>query len=162
MEHLEWLVQSRSGNQQATVALYRTIATHRLIISEDIELQNIAEELAAVAFSLWRAVFLSDLSKTGEGRLGHLDLFLESLIADNTVVYATDKRSREWTFRYYMSNARYRLLELADGTLGDLIDKALVDRPPTSKMDEWTLTQHALCSAIARFDNHLQQRSREP
>jgi hypothetical protein len=156
--HLEWLVKSRSNNQTTTLNLYQIMQSHTAIISSDVELQNIAQELAAVAFSLWRAVFLSELTGDDKDRMTHVDAFLKSLITDNAVVYQTDKNSREWTFRYYINNSRYRLADIADKLMPEILDKGLLDKEADSEKAEWEIAQTALTSAIANFEKAVRGR----
>jgi hypothetical protein len=131
---------------------------HKPVISSEIDLQNIAEKLAGVAFSLWRAVFLSELTGDDKKRMTHLDQFLKSLITDNTVVYQTDKNSREWTFRYYINNSRYRLAHIAEKLMPDILDRSFLDEKANSEKHEWEIAQTALSSAIASFAHVVSER----
>src|SRR5262249_43950534 len=112
-EHLQWLVDSRCKNQKVTLELYLAIKNNSAAINKDIRLAYLAQELAAVAFSLWRAVFLSDLSEDVEKQMTDVTTFLATLISTNAIAFQQDQRSREWTFPYYLKNARSRLLDIA-------------------------------------------------
>jgi hypothetical protein len=68
-----------------------------------------AQELLAVAFSLWRAAFLADKTGRREQVFTHGRNFLARVIEDNAIAYTQDKNAREWTFNYYTRNARYSL-----------------------------------------------------
>jgi hypothetical protein len=152
-EHLRWLVDSRSKNQRVTLELYLTIKHNSISINKDIRLAYLAQELAAVAFSLWRAVFLSDLSEEVEKQMinVHVENFLHTLIADNTIGYQQDLRSREWTFPYYLKNARSRLLDIArQGPFG-ILDLNEIDIEATSAKEDWTIAHEALSKAVERF-----------
>ena len=75
-------------------------------------LGNIAQGLVGVSFSLWRAVFLSDLSDE-KSYMDDAEEFLGKLILDNAINYPQDRATREWTFAYYVNNAKYRLQQSA-------------------------------------------------
>jgi hypothetical protein len=62
-EHLRWLVQSRAENQKVTLDLYLAITANKVAIETNVQFAGLAQELAAVAFSLWRAVFLKRLDR---------------------------------------------------------------------------------------------------
>jgi hypothetical protein len=160
-EHLQWLVYSRSDNQNATLRLYSVIKRHEKIFANNIYLQSLAQELAAVAFSLWRAVFLSDLSGNEQNRMIDVDAFLQSLIAHNTISYVTDYRSREWTFPYYIKNARFRLAEICQNAPTLLSEQDLPQAPDTEK-EEWTATQTALTRAVERFEQVVESGDKIP
>src|SRR5690242_16316454 len=112
-EHLRWLVRGRSRNQKATLDLYLIIKNPASSIDRNIAHAQIAQELAAIAFSLWRAVFLSDLTEDVERQMGDVRSFLQTLISHNAINYPQDHTYREWTFQYYLNNARERLLNIA-------------------------------------------------
>jgi hypothetical protein len=116
-EHFAWLVDGRSANQRSTLELYRIIYDSERKLNSNAELHEVAQELTGVAFSLWRAVFLSDTTGEYEDQLADLKMFLVSLISDNTVLYVTDKNARNWSFRYYLDNAIHRLRKLSNSRL---------------------------------------------
>jgi len=111
--HFTWLIDGRSANQRSTLELYRIISGGERKLNSNVELQEAAQELTGVAFSLWRAVFLSDTSGEYADQLADVKKFLVSLISDNTVLYVTDKNARNWSFRYYLDNAVHRLRKLS-------------------------------------------------
>jgi hypothetical protein len=149
--HFKWLIAGRAANQKSTVALYEIIDSYRDIVLPDVELMKAAQDLLGIAFSLWRAVFLSDTTGDYEDQIADAEKFLVSLIADNTVLYVTDKNARNWSFRYYLDNAVYRLRELAASRLA-LVDGADLARMAESEKDEWLHAQESLTKAIARFE----------
>ena len=154
-EHFSWLVEGRSQNQRSTLVLYKLIKGHEDAIAQNLVLHAVAQSLVAVAFSLWRAVFLSDLTGAAGDQLIDLKLFLQSLIAHNTVLYQTDFSTREWSFRYYLDNATYRLRQLDRSSDGSV---AAVGRANAGKLqpkDDWSNAQAALDLAIANFAEAL-------
>ena len=150
-QHFDWLVDSRSQNQKSTLALYKIIETHEMLLSRNIVLQILAQDLASIAFSLWRAVFLGDLDGAREIQLMHVKKFLQSLIAHNAILYQTDFNTREWSFWYYLDNATARLRDIAELSDLDILPRDVIDREAKSAKDEWTNAQDALTIAIANF-----------
>lgn len=149
-KHFTWLVEGRSANQQSTLLLYSIIHRSEHTLNGNVELQEAAQELTGVAFSLWRAVFLSDTSGEYEDQLADVKKFLVSLISDNTVLYVTDKNARNWSFRYYLDNAVHRLRKLSSGRLS-LVNSADLAKAADTEKDEWLDAQSILDKAIDRF-----------
>jgi len=114
-DHISWLVKSRSENQQITLKLFLVMKDNEEKLKTNWDLANFAQAMAAVCFSLWRAVFLSDTSEEKGYTLPISDAqsFLGNLILHNMVAYPQDRSTREWTFLYYVNNARYRLQALS-------------------------------------------------
>jgi hypothetical protein len=109
--HLEWVIDGRAKNQRTALDLYEMVKNHtpkirKLGLSADVQ------DLAAVAFSLWRAVFLADRSGKTEAKLADAEYFLGKMLTDNAIAFTQDRTAREWTFNYYIDNAWYRLNNL--------------------------------------------------
>jgi hypothetical protein len=81
---LGWLVENRSLNQKQTLRLYTLITAHRAKVESYPFLSIVSQVLIAVCFSLWRAVFLSDVEEN-QDNIEHAVEFLENLIAHNSV-----------------------------------------------------------------------------
>src|SRR4051812_45858666 len=74
---LEWLVESRSTNQRLSLDLYKLLRNHGKSIRDDNDFINTAQGLVAVVFSLWRAVFLSEVTtEDRSGMIDHAEVFL--------------------------------------------------------------------------------------
>jgi hypothetical protein len=128
-DHLKWLVESRARNQRVSLDLFDLIKTHpEKLLNSDSDLKYDAQNLVAISFSLWRAAFLADRTGHMEERLKDAERFLGKMLTDNAITYAQDRDAREWTFNYYMANARYRLEELGEDW-SEIIKSGLV--PPT-------------------------------
>jgi tetratricopeptide (TPR) repeat protein len=153
-EHFGWLVEGRSANQSSTLNLYRLIDSGQRALNGNAELFEAAKELTGIAFSLWRAVFLSDTTGEYEDEMADLRKFLISLISDDTVLYVTDKNARNWSFRYYLDNALHRLRKLSEGRLRLVSEENLASESETEK-DEWQAAQRALETALRRFEEAL-------
>ncbi len=159
-EHFAWLVEARSANQEATLELYEVIYRSEVLLNADVEIQAAAQDLVSIAFSLWRAVFLSDTSGDIEDQQADIRKFLAKLISDNAVLYATDKNSRNWSFRYYLDNAVFRLERLSKERLG-LVDPPDLAQPAESDKAAWRQAQRELQKAIERFKQIVSEASLE-
>jgi hypothetical protein len=157
-EHLKWLVENRSRNQRATLELYLLINQNSDAINNNVTYAALAQELTGIAFSLWRGVFLSDLTAEVEKQLSDATIFLATLISHNAIAYPQDRTAREWTFQYYLSNARFRLTELASKP-PNLIEFTDIDTPAGSAKDDWLIAQAALEKSTTRFGDILKDAS---
>lgn len=150
-EHFDWLVEGRARNQRTTVRLYKAIENKRSIIEINPAFERLARDLAAAAFSLWRAVFLTDLTGEVGDQLADLTRFLQSVLAHNAVLYQTDFNSREWAFTYYLENALFRLRRIAPlASMGHGIDREF-DQATFSAKNDWLNAQEALDAAVSHF-----------
>lgn len=121
--------------------------------------------LVGVTFSLWRAIFLADIEiPNRDDVLVRAESFLEKVIRDNAIGYVDDWNNRQWSFTYYLNNARYRLKEFAllvpefaarlDGlrSLG-AVSQPLVEPEP---FHSW----NAHCEALREAISALRERNR--
>jgi hypothetical protein len=113
LEHLEWLVHSRSENQRVSIALLKLLIKHREKLEGDLDPRVIATEFVAIAFSLWRAVFLADKIGSEESLLQQATHYLGRIISDNAIGYQQDRSAREWAFNYYITSIHFRLEEMS-------------------------------------------------
>ena len=146
-------MRSRSRNQGSSLDLYLLLVENPAI-DADIELQQIAQSLTAVAFSLWRAVFLSDLKSTADDQMADINAFLGNLISNNTIAYQQDKNAREFTYRYYLTDAQLRLSEIVTKTPVILSPQEFTVANADVK-SEWTAAQAARDTAIGHFGELL-------
>lgn len=150
-EHLRWLIKSRSENQQAAVDLYDVL--NRFPKSGQ---THAGQSLVAIAFSLWRAAFLADRTGKLRARSEKATVFLHKMIGDNAITYTQDRESREWTFKYYLDNAGYRLKDLANSwpEISDLI----LPQGRRSGTNRWAQLQAAFARAVKIFaDNEARK-----
>jgi hypothetical protein len=154
IDYFDWLVISRSRNQSASLKLYKIVKKHNVRIKESPELTDLIQALVSVSFSLWRAVFLSDVTPEHQAALEDAEHFLENLIQNNAVAYPQDRNARYWSFRYYVSNARDRLSRIADKVEPKIL-QPLVGNGKTAE-DWWDLHQDALEIAIGNLDKVLE------
>jgi hypothetical protein len=158
-EHISWLVKSRSRNQDASLHLYLVMKDNAVAIAADWDLSNAAQALAAVAFSLWRAVFLSDINDDITATAADAEAFLGNLILHNMVAYPQDRNTRDWTFMYYVNNARYRLESISKGMPHVLTAALAGDGLEVAKnaKDYWAFYQNALEIAVRNFETSIKQ-----
>lgn len=154
-DQLIWIVPNRSKTQEAALKLYVLLRKHEALAkSEDHYL--ITQALTGISFALWRAVFLADKT-TGRGALyEHALEFLETVIMENSVQFSLDRRKKNWTFNYYMNDAKYRLEYLRENykdVLGAERSKIRNEKPT----DRWCRHQHAFEAAIDGFRARLEK-----
>jgi hypothetical protein len=161
-DHVSWLVKSRSDNQQATLKLLLVMKDNEEKLKADWDLANFAQAMVAVCFSLWRAVFLSDVTEDDAHAetISDAQAFLGNLILHNMVAYPQDRSTRQWTFMYYVNNARYRLQALSkhhsdmlppafvQGEIGDVLSGA---------KNLWSFQHHACEVGIRNLEGTLRK-----
>lgn len=106
-----WLVDRRSRVQQLCLELYEYLQKNPIAVQNH---WRFFSPLLASAFSLWRAVFLADTSRTWPDIYQHARTFLKILIEDNAINYPQDRTTRAYSASYYLDNAKYRLAALWD------------------------------------------------
>jgi hypothetical protein len=107
LEQLTWAIEQRAEIQRTLLALYDILARYppQSYFMEHHALDN----LVGAAFSLWRAVFLSDTSRDYVDVHQDLKQFVRKVITDNAINFSDDLRHRDWTLGYYLDNAKLRL-----------------------------------------------------
>ena len=145
-ERLTWLVASRNRIQSLLIIIYKLITENRDEIGKDEIEGPIVGRLVGAAFSLWRSVFLADVTRKWPTVLRASEKFLEEIIRNNAITYAQDFRLSEYSFGYYLNNARHRIRELrnqfpeyrnalADNGLGELPDMSITGKNGRSLWD---------------------------
>lgn len=94
IENLDWLVERRAQNQLTLLKLFKSMNAHADRLRKYRSLPHLGIILGAVSFSLWRAAFLEDWNTEDAQQMSHVLSFMNTLIADNTISYASEKRSR--------------------------------------------------------------------
>jgi hypothetical protein len=157
-DHISWLVKSRSANQETALKLFLIMKDNEEKLRKDWDLGNFAQAMVSACFSLWRAVFLSDvLDEIGQkSTIDDAQTFLGNLILHNMVAYPQDRNTRDWSFIYYVNNASYRLKKLSEKH-GDILPNAFVDDGNgfSRAKDYWTFTQTACEVAIRNLETKL-------
>jgi hypothetical protein len=148
VSHLQWLVDSRATNQKSQVRLYELLKLHHGEFSTGgRDTRDLAQALVAALFSLWRAVFLADRSGGTHAVFEDARQFLGKLILDNTVAYPQDRNARDWSFFYYVNNARYRL-EAISREWPELLPIDKEENKNRSAKEHWTYYHLAIQSIL--------------
>jgi hypothetical protein len=147
-DHLEWAIDSRTRNQLSNLRLLKLLEGHA---GEWRTKRNaaVAQDLIAVAFSLWRAAFLADKTGKRSEVLSHGKVFLETVVRDNAIGFPQDKKSQEWTFNFYTRNARYALEHLYKLRPDIVPEYTSATRPPKGR---WDYCQKLLDETLTSFD----------
>lgn len=156
--HLEWLINSRARNQRSALALHALLEAHFDQIKKTLENTKKAQILTAICFSLWRAAFLADKTGIRENTINDVRTFLGKMLTDNAITYQQDRASREWTFNYYVNNARdnLQLLSRYWADVGNLLnEKRKVAKGTTVAGRRWDKYQDCLDVAVADFRSEL-------
>lgn len=146
-EHLRWLIDSRAANQRVSLKLFDLFKKYPNDF-DHMGLQFSAQALVAISFSLWRAAFLADRSGKRDAVAEDSEWFLGKMLVDNAITYTQDRAAREWTFNYYVSNARYRLQELG-GMWPEILKEEL--NPPRGEVTaacRWDRLHEAFAKAV--------------
>jgi hypothetical protein len=156
LKDLGWLVENRSINQKSTLRVYGLIIEYKELFANNKGYRSSAQNLLGVAFSLWRAVFLADIKKKRGSMLSDVEGFLVELIQNNAITYVQDRKTRDWTFRYYMDNANHRLKNLFNKFehLGHSF-KLPGSSEGKSTQEWWRMHQDSFDDAITKFEDFL-------
>lgn len=114
--------------------------------------------MVAACFSLWRAAFLADKTGSRYAAINDAKTFLGKMLTDNAINYPQDRNAREWTFNYYMKNARHALFDLAKDSID--VETALLTKPKTTKGStvasrRWDQYQEAFDVALKKLGADL-------
>ena len=150
LEHLEWAIKSRAKNQRACLDLLRLFEEYEDIWKTK-DYSKAAQDLIAIAFSLWRAAFLAEKSGKRSEVFAHGRDFLAKLIEDNAISYVQGKNALEWTFNYYTKNARSSLTLLY--SYWEEVPKYQGKARPAR--ERWDYCQELLDTAIKSFEASL-------
>jgi hypothetical protein len=147
LEHLEWAIQARAKNQRSCFRLLTLFENHAAFWKAK-KASRAAQDLVAVAFSLWRAAFLAEKTGSRAEVFAHGRDFLIRVIEDNAISYVQDKNSREWTFNYYTKNARSSLTLMSNYWS----EVPNYDGKKRSPRERWDYCQELLDTAITNFE----------
>lgn len=148
--HLEWLVRSRAENQTAALALFKLFEIYPTQLKSKTFSQT-AQVMVSVCFSLWRAAFLADKTGKRHAVIKDARAFLSKMLVDNAITYPQDRGAREWTFNYYMNNAKDGLARLAErwSRVGRvLLAEQEHIKGTTASEHRWTQHQRAFEAAV--------------
>lgn len=111
-EHLKWAIDQRAKVQHTLLALYELV---RDTPPDDAwtDKEEAIDDLIAVAFSLWRAVFLTEQPRTDSSRREAQRQFLATVISTNSITFGDDRRNSSWSLGFYLLNAHQRVSHAA-------------------------------------------------
>ena len=160
-DHITWLVKSRSANQELSLKLYLVMKDNAEAMKKNWGLANNAQALAGACFSLWRAVFLSDVSDDDQffdRTITDAQSFLGNLILHNMVAYPQDRSTRDWTFVYYVNNAKYRL-ETISKENPEIVPSAFIfsANAINKPKDFWEYYHNACVAAVRNLERKLRE-----
>jgi hypothetical protein len=107
---LEWSIDNRAQVQRTLLALYQFTLKHPRRLKGPKE--AILDHLIGAAFSLWRAIFLTEHERTHSSLRNAQKQFLNKLLSTNTVLFADDRESSPWSATYYLDNAGLRIRDI--------------------------------------------------
>jgi hypothetical protein len=112
---IQFLAKLTCWRNEAQVALFELL---NLVVAKQEKIKRnerhnaIFQLLTGTAFSLWRAVFLSDFSLDSIEALDAAKTFLNKVVSDNAIGYPQEKESRLWVAGFYVSHIQYRMYHL--------------------------------------------------
>lgn len=151
----KWAVESRSRNQMSVIKLLELFDKYDGRWRSK-RYSRAAQDLASVAFSLWRAAFLADKSSKRSDVFAKGKAFLTRVVEENAIGFPQDKQWRDWTFNYYSRSAQYSLEHLAK-TWSDVAPPFVHEiRSPSER---WDYCQDLLDQAIDGFSASLENKA---
>jgi hypothetical protein len=90
-------------------SLYTTLVHQESSPLADSLKDALLDHLIATAFSLWRAVFLTESERDLTSIQKSQKTFLASVITANAITFSDDYKNRAWTVSYYLETAKLRL-----------------------------------------------------
>jgi hypothetical protein len=112
LSRLKEMVESRHEIQLLCFQIVEFMNEHHADIEQHKKSRSHIAQLAGAAFSLWRAVFLTELAESGELILTAKS-FLEKVVRTNMIGFSDDLSMQAWSCGYYLNNAKYRILLIA-------------------------------------------------
>jgi hypothetical protein len=165
VEHLAWAIDQRAKIQHTLLALFEYV---RDAPPDDpwSEKEEAIDDLIAVAFSLWRAVFLTEQPRTDQSRREAQRQFLATVISTNAITFGDDRRNSPWSLGFYLANAQQRVSHAAvmidhieRGAGQRAINHLVLNKGHTSQLirDDWEGLHAALrtCFNVLRPDKPL-------
>jgi hypothetical protein len=164
VEHLEWAIDQRAKIQHTLLALYVYVRDTEPEESW-VYTEAIVNSLIAASFSLWRAVFLAEQTRTDASvRQAQRD-FLATVISTNAVTFSDDRRNSAWSLGFYMDTASQRVwsaIALTETHIEHFSSRDVAPRPPfraygratTAEAQMLSMSQQCQGSRCARSPGH--------
>jgi hypothetical protein len=151
LPQIKWAIESRARNQKTIIRLLELFDKYESRWKSK-RYSRAAQDLASVAFSLWRAAFLADKSSKRSDVFAKGKAFLAKVVEENAIGFPQDKQMRDWTFNYYSRAAQYSLQHLARSWTH--VAPAFVTQIRTPA-ERWEYCQDRLEEAITNFAEAL-------
>jgi hypothetical protein len=151
LAQIKWAVESRTRNQKSIIRLLELFDKYEGPWKSK-KYSRVAQDLASVAFSLWRAAFLADKSTKRSDVFAKAHAFLTRVVEENAIGFPQDKQWRDWTFNYYSRAAQCSLEHLAATSSG--VGPKFVKKT-RSPAERWDYCQDRLEEAITKFAEAL-------
>jgi hypothetical protein len=162
---LHWLVESRRQNQKVSADLYELLLTTPKCWKNR-KLEYEAKTLISIGFSLWRAAFLANRPEKQARTNKHATWLLGEMLETNAISFPQDRKSKAFTFNFYIANVRFRLKEFKEDNRDFKVDERLLEKwklPKTmSHEDRWLLYQEAFADAVKYFEDRLRELKKSP
>ena len=155
-KRIEFIINARSDIQHTLFALCRFLRDSPEILNHPLH-QQAFQLLVGAAFSLWRAIFLTEADRDWKSITSSVLQFLDKVVTDNAITYHDDKTNRAWTVGYYLTSAELRVQEarnrlIQSSVLADRMGRVVIATavPLTESYEltlyEWQITHDALCA----------------
>src|SRR5712672_2585573 len=89
-ERIEFIIRARADIQNTLFALYRFLRDAPEILNHPRH-QEAFQLLVGAAFSLWRAIFLTEADRDWKSIRSSVLQFLDKVVTDNAITYHDDK-----------------------------------------------------------------------
>ncbi|MBV9990153.1 MAG: hypothetical protein JOZ72_02585 [Alphaproteobacteria bacterium] len=155
VRHLRWLIERRGENNVVGLKLLTLFENYGELINKRPHAVR-AQMLVGVAFSLWRAAFLSETQGNIEGKVKDAENFLRKMLADNTIGFSHDMELREWSASYYIQNARNSLSDLGRSWSDDRL-RSVQPKGRKSSKSWWQAAHEAFVIAVTRLESELEE-----
>jgi hypothetical protein len=122
-------------------------------IARDEQLRRVFGWALGIAFSLWRAVFITHAEQDWGANLETGAKYIEKVIKTNAINFNDDDNMRLWAFGYYSGNAHFRIQgvqneieEIATALIDAGLTKYKRQQPP--QLNDARITWDEHCRAL--------------
>jgi hypothetical protein len=104
-----WQIDRRYRIQRIMFALHTFLTTEESLHSEQNDAWYPMVRMVGIAFSLWRAAFLTHTTGAKKAVYKNMVDYLDKVIKHNSIAFTDDYNMSDQAAPYYTGNARYRL-----------------------------------------------------
>jgi hypothetical protein len=113
LERLELILRARFDIQGTLLEQYAFLRSTTSVLEEVLH-RDAFQLLVGAAFSLWRAIFLTEAEREWPSLSEDMENFLFKVITDNAIAFGDDKKFNAWTVGYYLGSAQMRVRPASD------------------------------------------------